>query len=353
MMNQVNNNNDVWGVVVLHLAIAGKALQDTIYKIKSVVDDIKKVWVFIQDSAKTTKASLQAGLIAGFSLLAKLADKVKATIAGLGVVAIVTAAFTFFGVPFQIKDIVDKENIGDTEGVVWGSIGSVMSAADGVSDLGGGITSLAALGAAISAPVLAFFVMVGLPLAIAGLSYAVVKGSYDLMHNGLAFHDINSELDYLTTTNNVDQLKDFIDRTLYDNNDRSVLDPCKVSICERRSDKNVVEVMIKLKTHLDSKADNKVEVAQLALEHMKGYMWRKISTNTIGVFANLAFLATILASLIFPAMSAVVIPAVACGKAALGLTKSGLTLGLQQWNKDWFQHNSIRFQYSEETAKAY
>jgi hypothetical protein len=308
----------------------------------------------MKDAAKTAKALVQVAKILDFSFVAKTADKVEATISSLGVVAILNAAFTFFGVPFEIKEIVDKVNIGDTEGAIRAAIGTVMSVADGVSDLEGSIGSMAALGAAISAPVLAFFMMVGLPVAIAGLTYAVVKGTYDLMHNGLAFHDINSQLDHLTTTKNVDQLKHFIDWSLYDDANPAQLDPCKVSICERRSDKNVVELMKKLKTYLDSKANDKQEVAELALEHMKGYMWRKISINTIGVFANFAFLATILASMIFPAMSAVVIPAVGCGKALLGVTKSGLNLGFQQWNKDWYAQNSHRIHYSEDTlAKAY
>jgi hypothetical protein len=314
-------------------------------KVKQIVDFIKlKIWVFIKESAKIVRYSLRIGLFAAVSPVAEVAGKVKIAVAGLGLANLINAAFTLFGVPFVIKEGVDKAKIGDTEGVVRASIGSVMDVSDALSDLSTAFSSMSALGAVIASPVLAFFSVVGLPLAIIGLGYATIKGTYDVVQNSISLHEIRKELKVLQQAQNVDQLKDYIDRKLgvtQDEDNALHFDAKQISICERRSDKKVVKLMKELRGHLEE--NNDVATAQLALEHMKGLMWRKIGINTGGVIMNAALCAALIATLVYPAISPIAVPVVGGAKALVGIGRSGLNIALDKWDQKWYNANNHRF----------
>jgi hypothetical protein len=329
-----------------HTNSARQSLLTTIMKIVEFINkEIKKnVWEpFVKNATKLGREILRVSLILG-KPVAELAGKVKEAIAALGLVNLITAAFIVFGIPFVVKEAVDKSKIGDTEGVVRASVGGVMDVTDAISNLSTALNSMSALGAVIAAPALAFFSVVGLPLAIAGLGYAAIKGTYDVVQNSISLHEMYKELKNLQQAQNVDQLKDYIDRKLgvtQDENNALHFEAKQVSICERRSDKKVVKLMKELRAHLEE--NNDVATAQLALEHMKGLMWRKIGINTSGVIMNAALCAVLIATLVYPAISPIVVPVVGGAKALVGLGRSGLNIALDKWDEKWYQANKNSF----------
>jgi hypothetical protein len=341
--------------------------------VKKVIDTFKeKIWAFAKECVKIASCTLK--IMVGIkvidpedtSRISQVAKGVNIAIGALGLTSFVSMLVNFVSIPFSAKSAVEKGMIGDAEGGVLSGADAVMGAVETIGDMGSGVSALAALGAI---PFVVAFSIIALPFAIAGLGYGIGKGVYTLAHNAKFLHDMRMIGNQEVTASKADALKKYIDGKLKVTEDDIREEQHKItqqkgitgevdisrlketllakrvkkqeSIFKRRADPKMVELMKKLRVQLDAK--NAEETAELALEHIKGFMWRKIGISSIGLVGNVTLLATLIASLAMPVMSPIVMPIVGGVKAVLGIGKAALGLGLESWHDKWYESNKGKF----------
>lgn len=348
-----------------------KKMNERIDDIKRVVDKVKEFWgILVKEPGKIASTVLKVLSLA----LTKVVESVKTAIQALGLISFGTALLHLVGIPFSIKGMVDKAKIDDKEAAVFSGSDAVMGAVETIGDTGSGVSALAALGAI---PIVVAFTIIALPFAIAGLGYAVGKGVYNLAHNAKFLHDIRM-IDQQAIAYKVNLLKNYIDGKLnatdeevevevqkeinkeikknekelfsdkvtidhakIENDVRAKLKVKKRSIFERRSDKNMVKLMKRLRKGFDvTQRDDKL--IQEGLDHIKGFMWRKITLSSLGIAVNAALLGGLIATLITP-VAPLAMLLIGGVKAVVGIGKSVLSMRLETWRHNWYVDYKARF----------
>jgi hypothetical protein len=313
--------------------------QETVEKIKKVLALIKeKIWALPSEAAKFVGSVLRivasgeevASSVSNVSTnVAHAALHVHRAIAVLGALAFANMLINFLHIPFRVHDAVEDKKIDDTEGVIRNATGAVISATEVVYDMSLGVAALTAAGAI---PFIAAFSFIVLPLAIVLLTYATAKGIYDIAQRGRFLHSIPLPLP--ENANGIEILKKYLDKKLGVTvvESKITFSAKKINILERRSDVQIVKLMKKMRKHLENEKPD-IKKANEALIHMKKFIWRKISLDSVGVVVNLALLASLVASAVLPALAVIVIPVVAGVKSAVSIARIGFDFGLTHWHK--------------------
>ncbi len=307
----------------------------TIKKIKDWMDGLNEaVWEPVKNSAKLAASSVKpilAGLEPAKEIekVAEVAGKIKTFLSVVGIAAFVTAFLTICKVPFKVIEAFEKNGIGDLEGTILAATDAIAAVPESMGDLGTGLSAASTLGAVVASPVLAFFSMIALPFAIAGLGYAVAKGTYDLVQNARVIYDLNKQMKQNPYVTKVKVLSDYIFEKLYADGSKVKFDEGKVSILTRRADKKIVDLMKSIDINKLDEAK-----AEAALNHMKGLMWRKIGVNSVGVLSNAGFLGLMISTIFVPVLRPFALPITAGAKVVVGFIQKGLNGALDKWNTE-------------------
>lgn len=265
----------------------------------------KVIWPFVNQSIKVVKQVFKVVVIKCPEYAARL-SKVTAHI---GFLSGISLLLTFKSLPGQMANWCKNFPLEDLEGGVLGTLDLMATLGSVLDDASTLSSSLAALGAI---PKIAFFGAIGMPLAFGLLAYSIGTKSYTLVRNGRFAASLPKEI----TVENIEEFKKFIDQRVDDADEK--LKMKKIRVLSRHADPKVTAIMEKLKKHLE-KNPLDVATANLALNDMKTLMNRKISLDVVATGSNVATLAALAASLIFPA-AAIAVPVVAALKASTALS---------------------------------
>lgn len=313
--------------------------QKTIEKIKKVLLLIKdKIWAFPREAVKFVGSVLRivaSGEVAGSvtsipTAVMNGALHVNKAIGALGALSFVNMLLNFLNIPFKVKDAVDDQKKGDKEGTALNAAAAVASGAEVVYDMSLGVAALTAVGAI---PFIAAFSLIVVPLAIVVLTYATAKGIYDIVQQGRFLHSIPLSLP--EDANGVEILKSYLDKKLgvQKVNSEITFSAKKNNVLKRRADKKIVKLMKHLRMELDREKPD-MKKANAALKHMKGFMWRKIGLESVGVVVNLAMLGALIASAVLPGLTVIVVPVVGGVKSAIAIARLGTNFGLTKWQEN-------------------
>lgn len=380
-----------------------KVNSNLIGRIKNVLDKVKEFWgILVKEPVKIASTVLKVLSLA----LTKVAESVKTAIQALGLISFGTALLHLVGIPFSIKGMVDKAKIDDKEAAAFSGSDAVMGAVETIGDTGSGVSALAALGAipiVVAFAVIALpFAIAGLGYAVGKGVYNLAHNAkflHDIRMieqqataykvNVINAYTLDSKYENkepnLLSANRIEStaakykfnlLKNYIDGKLNATDeevevevqkeinkeikknekelfsDKLTIDHAKIekdvraklalkkqSIFERRSDKKMVELMKHFRKNVTSRDDVQT---QAALDHIKGFMWRKIGLSSAGIAVNAALLGGLIATLITPVapLAMLIIGGV---KAVVGIGKSVLNMRLETWHDKWYADHKERF----------
>jgi hypothetical protein len=303
-------------------------LQRTSLKVADVAETI--VWPYIREGISIAKRTMKVITLACTELQAKLTP----VIAKMGILSAISVFLTLKSFPSHVKSLIEYIKNKDEEGIAFAVLTLIT---DPIELLDSMMTFLDGLSAFDLVPTIAFFSLIGMPLAIGLLGYSIVKGLYNVIRCGIDLNalpkslkeeDLEKFKTYLeekieVTAKEKDKIvakhKDHEGNLNLKKIDREIkiLKDRKKNILTRHTDVKVYNIMKNLLAHLNSEEAD-INTANKALGDAKKIMTRKIVVNSIGIGANVAIVTTLVSSLIFP-ISVYAIPAVAVGRAALAI----------------------------------
>lgn len=321
------------------------------------------VWPYIEKSGTIAKQTFTIVVITACSLK----DKLGKIIPVIGLMSGLSFVLTLLSIPGSAEKLAKNIALEDHEGTLLKALGIVVDGGAAVDYLGSFINSLSNLGAI---PQIAFFSLIGLPLAVALLGYSSIAGTYGLIRRGIVFHSMPKSV----TKDNVDAVKQYFDKKLgisetergiiqttiekkraiiqktvekkhakesseeieklvnneiqsLVNKKVKVLKACKINILERRTDKKVVNMMLHLQQHLNAKNAD-LKIADEAVRDMRNMMIRKITLGSLTTASNMTLCATLVSALAFPGAIPVLVPAIALARAGVTLFDHFFNLAL-------------------------
>lgn len=294
-----------------------KAVQESsqIAKVWNVFE--KTIWEFINQTSKVVKQSFKAIVVKCPEYAARLSK----AIAHIGFLAGVSLILTIKELPSQMANWYKNFALEDLEGGILGTLDLLATLGSMLDDVSTFSSALAAVGAI---PTIAFFGVIGMPLAMGLLSYAILSKSYSLFRNGQFLASLPKEI----TAENLEEFKKMIAEKIDDPDTK--LKTKKIRVLSRYADPKVTAIMEKLMKHLEKNPED-VETANLALKDMKTLMKRKITLGSVATVANVAMLTALAASILCPPV-AIAAPIVAALKASTAL-------GSHAYKTFWFESN--------------
>ncbi|NGX41833.1 MAG: hypothetical protein K940chlam7_00107 [Chlamydiae bacterium] len=310
-------------------------------KVKKVAQKIfdimtETVWPYINNVGNIIGKSLKIVVLKCPELERKLGH----IIVKIGLLAGVSCLLMVKTVHSNILSLIKNSQIHDTEGIVHNAISLAVNPFETLDAL---ITFTGYLSELNVIPVISFFSLIGLPLAVGINGYMAIKEGYNTVRCGMNLHELPKSVD----SKNVEIVKGFlrkkidvtddekanIEKVFKDKNptiegeerqegiDREVtlLKDRKINILSRHTDKKIVTIMQNLKRHLDSETVD-FEIANKGLRDMSRLTVRKIVFGSLNSLVNLAFSVALAVSCIFP-ISAIVIPIVAIVKTLVALAR--------------------------------
>ncbi len=295
-----------------------------------------KMWNFIKQPIKMTQKGFKIAAVK----IPNFDPKVLRVISGLGVIAILNALLTASKIPAICKNVAYNIKIGDVEGAIVGGINLVVAPLDVLDSTISFTSALVSLGAISTVTV---FSVIALPLGLGLLSFASIKGFYDIVHltyqmyqspgkiSDKGFADLLKKLDNKLEVTDREKAKlnnkYSSDQTRLDK-EVKVLKARKINILTRRTDKKIVKIMQDLRTHLKSDQDNDLNKTNEALADIRTLSRRKIGIVTSGTLANLALAVTLACTLVFP-IAAITVPIV-------GMIRHAVKLGVHAYKQTAF-----------------
>lgn len=287
-----------------------------------------ELWSFIKNSYQVFRR--------GFKIIAvkipRFEPKMLKAIAALGLAHAINAALIISKYPSNVKDFLQNLSMKDIEGVVLSGVSLLMNPLDALDSTITFASSASTLGLV---PVVAIFSVIALPIAITLLGYASIRGVYDLIRLGIHKHQLPKEvktkadilklkiqLEEQLTVTTVEREK--IERKYVGDADKiqrkiEVLKSRKISILKRHTDAKIVNVMTNLLDQIKSNP-KAIGVVNKTLSDTHTLMNRKIVVGVTGTAANIAMLASIIASVVLP-ISALVVPIVALVRHSISIAK--------------------------------
>lgn len=257
------------------------------------------IWEYVYQLSKLTKQIVKAVVIK----VPEYAARLTRVIASVSILTGVNLLLSFFkALPSEIESFKKQFVLNDAEGAFLSTCGLLATLGDMLDEIGTFVGALSDLGAI---PKVAFFGVIGLPLAISLLSYVVLTRTYQLIHNGCFLCSLPKEI----TAENRAEFEAFIKKHLDDPTASGKAR--KVNILSRHADPKVCAIFERFHTY-DLDAANK------ALQDVKSIMRRKISTTLISTVMNAALLTALVTSTFFT-LNPFVIPVILGVKATASL----------------------------------
>jgi len=300
-------------------------------------------YTYAREANNIAKRTIKVITVACSDLHAKLSP----VIAKMGILSAISCLLSLKAIPSHVQSLIEHIKLNDGEGMAFSIMSLIVEPLDALDAL---ITTMGSLVAFGVIPTIAFFGLIGLPLAIGLVGYAAFKGLYNVIRCGINLNALPKSL----RKGNLENFKNYIEEkigitakererieTKYRTNSGELNDTAvekkikrefkiikdrKRNILKRHSDAKVYNIMKNLQKHLNSETAN-LDTANKALRDMKKIMGRKITSGSIGVASNIAFAVTLACSMIFP-ISALAIPVVA------GL-RAGVAFGRHHYEHVW------------------
>lgn len=311
-----------------------RKIWDTAMKIFSFFKE--KIWSGINQTGLIAKRTLQAIV----EVCPDLKLRLGKVIATLGLLSGISFLLALQSLPSTFLGLSKNINLLDKEGIVLSSLSLIVNSSDAFDSF---ITFMSSLAGLELIPMIGFFSLIALPLAIGLLSYASVKGAYNVIRCSIHLYSLPKE----RTLDNLDSLKEYIKkriditdkeetkiRTKYQSRvgmtDQAkkeaikrkitVLKDRKRNILARQTDIKVVNIMKNLQKHLATEGnDNDVDTANAALRDMRRLMGRKITVGSISTLTNMTFCISLIFTAIFPVLAPVTMPSIGAGRATVML----------------------------------
>jgi hypothetical protein len=309
-------------------------VQSTALSILQFIETI--FWKYVEEANYFTQHVFAVITTACSELNAKLSP----VIAKLGILSLINCFFSLKALPSTVESLIDHIKSRDGEGAAFAALSLIVAPFDILDSVTSTIGALTAFGAI---PTIAFFSLIGLPLAIGLVGYSAFKGLYDIIRSSIQMtkfprtigdgtleqfksylkseigvtaqekEELKTKFASLKTDASETEYTDAIKREI------KVIKDRKRNILERHTDVKVCNIMKNLKKHLKSHPTD-VNTANFALHDMKTIISRKITWGSVELTNNLAYIATMASSLIFP-ISALAIPIVGGIRAAVAIGK--------------------------------
>lgn len=305
-------------------SITWKKVGDVVKKVFDFFENV--VWKYIQQIV----GNLAKRVLKVISLTCtELAGKLSPIITRLGIVSAVSLILTLKGIPKSVESLIQKINLHDHEGTVFSALSLALTPLDALDSL---ITTMEALTAFGVVPQIAFFSLIGLPLAIGLSCYGAIKSVYDLIVNSIELHFIPKTL----TAENREEVQIYLEKKIGITSEESMnihkrlesqkeqlgdeyetqlkrefdlVKDRKRSIFTRHTDVKVYQIMQKLHKELQKPKINLTD-ANLALKDVKTIMVRKIGWSSAAAATNIALSASLITAAAFPLISPFALPCV-------------------------------------------
>lgn len=277
----------------------------------------KTIWEFINQTSKVIKQSFKAVVVKCPEYAARLSK----AIAHIGFLAGISLLLSIKALPSQMANWYKNFAVEDLEGGILGTLDLLATLGSMLDDVSTFSSALAAVGAI---PTIAFFGVIGMPLAMGLLSYAIVSKSYSLFCNGQFLASLPKEI----TAENLEEFKKMIAEKVDDPDAK--LKAKKIRVLSRHADPKVTAIIEQLMKHLEKNPED-METANLALKDMRTLMKRKITLGAVATVANVAMLSALAASVICPPV-AIAVPVIAALKASTAV-------GSHAYKTFWFESN--------------
>lgn len=255
------------------------------------------IWEYINQSAKAARFTMKAVVIK----VPEYAERLTNIIAKVSLLSGVSVLLALKGLPGQLESWYKNIAMDDPEGAILASFGLLATLGDILDTLGtfvGGLTDLGAI------PKIAFFGLIGFPLAIGLLCYALLNKAYQFFHHGRFLSSLPQEI----TAENMAEFEKFL---------KSSIDGAqKVHMLTRYTDSKVCNIMKNLVQHLENNP-NDVVTANQALQDMQAVMGRKITLGSVASVMNLALLIALVA---LSAINPLILPLTLAAKAVVALS---------------------------------